>query len=113
MFTKSIALNLLSILAITTTAVPILAAPDSSLPRSGTVLKMTNGDIMCYIELRDVYGNKRTVGADFDLCDRPKKFLNRKVKLTYGRVKVSDCESAEPCGKTRWETLVVRLKLPQ
>jgi hypothetical protein len=109
MFTKLIvsSFSLLVMLA----AVP--ADASAKLPRNGTVLKMTNGDIMCYIELRDVAGRKHTLGADFSLCENPDKFLNRRVKLTYERAKVSDCESAEPCGKTRWETLVVRLKLPQ
>jgi hypothetical protein len=109
MFTKLTA-GSLSLLAITFAVLPVTAA---KLPRNGTVLKMTNGDIMCYIELRDVGGRKHTLGADFSLCEKPDKFLNRRVKITYERAKVSDCESAEPCGKTRWETLVVRLKLPQ
>jgi hypothetical protein len=109
MFTKLTA-GSLSLLAITLAVLPVTAA---KLPRNGTVLKMTNGDIMCYIELRDVGGRKHTLGADFSLCEKPDKFLNRRVKITYERAKVSDCESAEPCGKTRWETLVVRLKLPQ
>jgi hypothetical protein len=109
MFTKLTA-GSLSLLAITLAVLPVTAA---KLPRNGTVLKMTNGDIMCYIELRDVGGRKHTLGADFSLCEKPDKFLNRRVKITYERAKVSDCESAEPCGKTRWETLVVRLKFPQ
>jgi hypothetical protein len=110
MFTKLI-VSSFGFLAMALTAVNTDAA--AKLPRNGTVLKMTNGDIMCYIELRDVAGRKHTLGADFSLCENPNKFLNRRVKLTYQRAKVNDCESAEPCGKTRWETLVVRLKLPQ
>jgi hypothetical protein len=110
MFTKLI-ISSFGFFAMALTAVNTDAA--TKLPRNGTVLKMTNGDIMCYIELRDVAGRKHTLGADFSLCENPDKFLNRRVKLTYERAKVSDCESAEPCGKTRWETLVVRLKLPQ
>lgn len=109
MFVKSI-VSSLGCLAMALTAMP---AEASTMPRSGTVLKMTNGDIMCYIELRDVKGKTHTVGADFEVCNQPEKFLNRRVRLTYARAQVSDCESAEPCGKTRWEILVVRLKLPQ
>jgi hypothetical protein len=109
MFTKLI-VGSLGLLAVTLAVLPVTA---EKLPRHGTVLKMTNGDIMCYIDLRDVAGRKHTLGADFSLCETPDKFLNRRVKLTYQRIKVSDCESAEPCGKTRWETLIVRLKLPQ
>jgi hypothetical protein len=109
MFTKLIVSSFS--LLVMLTAVP--ADASAKLPRNGTVLKMTNGDIMCYIELRDVAGKKHTLGADFELCNKPKKFLNRRVQITYDRVKVSDCQSAEPCGKTRWETIAVRLKLPQ
>jgi hypothetical protein len=107
---RKLVVGSLGLLAITCSVLPVSA---EKLPRTGTVLKMTNGDISCYIELRDVGGRIRTLGADFNVCENPDKFLNRRVKLTYERIKVSDCESAEPCGKTRWETLVVRLKLPQ
>ncbi len=110
MFTKLIVSSFI-FLSTSLAAVPADAA--TKLPRNGTVLKMINGDIMCYIDLRDVSGNKHTIGADFELCNKPKKFLNRRVQITYARVKVNDCQSAEPCGKTRWETLAVRLKLPQ
>jgi hypothetical protein len=110
MFSKLI-VSSFSFMAITLASLPADAA--TNLPRNGTVLKMTNGDIMCYIDLRDVSGKKMTIGADFELCNKPKKFLNRRVQITYQRVKVSDCQSAEPCGKTRWETIAVRLKLPQ
>lgn len=109
MFTKLIAGSL----TLVATALAVLPVTAAKLPRNGTVLKMTNGDIACYIELRDVGGRKHTLSADFSLCEQPEKFLNRRVRLTYERAKVSDCESAEPCGKTRWENLVVRLKLPQ
>lgn len=110
MFTKII-VSSFGFLAMALTVVPADAA--AKLPRNGTVLKMTNGDIMCYVELRDVFGKEHTIGADFELCNKPKKYLNRRVRITYARVKVNDCQSAEPCGKTRWETLAVLLKLPQ
>ncbi len=110
MMFRKLAVGSLGLLAVTLSVLPVNAA---KLPRTGTVLKMTNGDISCYIELRDVGGVEHTLGADFSVCEKPEKFLNRRVKLTYDRVKVNDCQSAEPCGKTRWATLVVRLKLPQ
>jgi hypothetical protein len=107
---RKLAISSLGFLAITSAMLPANA---QKLPRTGTVLKMTNGDIACYIELRDVGGRTHTLSAGFDLCEKSEKFLNRRVKLTYESTKVNDCQSAEPCGKTRWETLVVRLKLPQ
>ena len=110
MMSTKLAVGALSLVAVTLAVLPVNAG---KLPSHGTVLKMTNGDISCYIDLRDVAGKKHTLGADFSLCENPDKYLNHRVKLTYERTKVSDCQSAEPCGKTRWETLVVRLKLPQ
>ena len=110
MMPTKLAIGALSLVAVTLAVLPVNAA---KLPRHGTVLKMTIGDISCYIDIRDVAGRKHTLGADFSLCEKPDKYLNRRVQLTYERTKVSDCQSAEPCGKTRWETLVVRLKLPQ
>lgn len=107
MFTKLIAGSLFFL----TTALVALPVTAAKLPRSGKVLKMTNGDIACYIDLRDVSGKEHVLSADFSLCEKPSRFLNRRVKITYARAKVNDCESIEPCGKTRWETLVIRLKL--
>jgi hypothetical protein len=75
----------------------------------GKVLKFTNGDLMCYVEIY-AHGNTYDIGADFDIC-RQTKFLNQQVQLTYKRIKVNDCPSNEPCGKTRLENLIVKMKL--
>jgi hypothetical protein len=110
MFTKSI-VGSLSILAIAAATLPAMAVPINSLPRSGKVLRMVNGDIMCYVDLKDAKGKKHNLGATFEICEQQEKYLNRKVSITYKRMKVSNCQSAEPCGKTRWENLIVKLKL--
>jgi hypothetical protein len=75
----------------------------------GKVLKFTNGDLMCYVEVQ-AHGNNYNIGADFDIC-RQTQFLNKQVQLTYKRVKVNNCPSNEPCGKTRLENLIVKMKL--
>ncbi|WP_295617227.1 hypothetical protein [Chamaesiphon sp. GL140_3_metabinner_50] len=79
-------------------------------PKQGKVLQLTNGDLMCYVQLVDARGRKYDIGADFDICQQT-KFINRKVTLTYKRGKVNDCQSAAPCGKTRTENLIVKMKL--
>jgi hypothetical protein len=79
-------------------------------PKQGKVLQLTNGDLMCYVQLVDARGKKYDIGADFDICQQT-KFINRKVMLTYKRGKVNDCQSAAPCGKTRTEDLIVKMKL--
>ncbi len=80
-----------------------------SFPNSGKVLKLTNGDLMCYVDIEN-RGKKYHLGADFDVCSQT-KLLNRKVKLTYKQSKINDCQSSEPCGKTRIENLIVKMKL--
>ena len=79
-------------------------------PTRGKVLQLTNGDLMCYVRLVDARGKTYDIGANFDICQQT-KFINRKVTLTYRRSKVNDCQSAAPCGKTRTEDLIVKMKL--
>lgn len=79
-------------------------------PPSGKVLNLTSGDLMCYVDLSDSRGKKYNLGASFEICNQT-KFVNKQVKLTYKRSKVNDCQSNEPCGKTRIENLIVKMKL--
>jgi hypothetical protein len=81
----------------------------NSFPTSGKVLKLTNGDLMCYVEI-NTRGKIYHLGADFDICNQT-KLLNQQVRLNYQRSKVNDCQSSEPCGKTRIENLIVKMKL--
>ncbi|NJM70951.1 MAG: hypothetical protein HC862_12385 [Scytonema sp. RU_4_4] len=77
-----------------------------------TVKSMVNGDIMCYVNLVDEKGKQyNSVGASFEICANEKRFLNKKVKLSYSRVSVNDCQSAEPCGKSRLETLITKMQI--
>jgi hypothetical protein len=99
-----------SSLAVVTLALTAISAQAAPLPRTGKILKMTNGDLMCYLEVKNPQGKVQSVGADFEICQQ-KQFLNRRVRFTYKKVAINDCESAEPCGKTRLETIAVRLQL--
>lgn len=81
-------------------------------PQVATVKKMVNGDLMCYVTLVDQRGVKHeSVGATFEICAKEKTYLNKKVKLVYRQVSVNDCQSIEPCGKTRLQSLIVQMKL--
>jgi hypothetical protein len=80
-----------------------------SYPTSGKVLQLTSGDLMCYVNLLDARGKKHSIGATFEICEQS-QFLNQQVKLTYQPTKVSDCQSAEPCGKTKIENAIVKMK---
>lgn len=78
-------------------------------PTSGKVLKLTSGDLMCYVDLA-TRSKKYVIGASFEICEQT-QFLNKQVKLTYKSISVNDCQSAEPCGKTRPENAIVKMKL--
>ncbi|BAZ26857.1 hypothetical protein NIES4073_77710 [Kalymmatonema gypsitolerans NIES-4073] len=81
-------------------------------PTIATVKSIVNGDIMCYVNLVDDKARQyNSVGASFDLCANEKTFLNKKVRLSYSRVSVNDCQSAEPCGKSRLETLITKMQI--
>lgn len=109
----------LSASVLASSAIDVLARPSTVLaqesarrPTIAKVKSMVNGDIMCYVTL---VGNNgavyKNVGADFAICAKEKTFLNRKVRLSYKKVRVNDCQSAEPCGKTRQETLITKMQV--
>ncbi|MBF2007717.1 MAG: hypothetical protein IGS49_20240 [Chlorogloeopsis fritschii C42_A2020_084] len=83
----------------------------SKQPTVGTVKSMQNGDLLCYVILVDENGNEHNLGADFDICAQEKAFLNKKVRVYYETASVSDCQSAEPCGKTRKESIVTKMEI--
>jgi hypothetical protein len=80
-------------------------------PKVGTVKSMVNGDLMCYVTLVDERGTQHQVGADFELCANEKTFLNKKVRAFYQTVSVNDCQSAEPCGKTRRQSIITKMEV--
>lgn len=83
----------------------------STNPTVATVKRMVNGDLMCYVTLVDENNIEHEVGATFEICENPNRFLNQKVRLFYERLPVNDCESAEPCGKTRIESLITNMEI--
>jgi len=83
----------------------------SKKPKEGTVTKLVNGDLMCYVTLVDKKGIEHNVGATFEICADEKKVLNKKVNAVYEIQSVSDCQSAEPCGKTRKESIITEMEV--
>jgi hypothetical protein len=79
-------------------------------PSSGKLVKLTQGDLMCYVDVVDRHGKKHHLGADFEICAL-NKFLNKQVQLTYKPIRINDCQSNEPCGKSRTENAIVKMKL--
>jgi hypothetical protein len=79
-------------------------------PTSGKLIDLTNGDLMCYVDLIDTTGKKYTLGADFEICNRT-RYLNQRVRLTYRKTKVSKCQGNDACGKSIVKNLIVKMEL--
>ncbi|WP_017294946.1 hypothetical protein [Geminocystis herdmanii] len=90
------------------TSTPILSQDNSTLTR-GIVKELVNGDLMCYVTLIDENGDENIIGASFEICEQPEKYLDKKVNLTYELANINDCESNEPCGKTRQELIIIKM----
>ena len=80
-------------------------------PTIGTVKSMVQGDLKCYVTLVDENRIERNVGASFEVCDQQKTFLNKKVRNSYEILSVNDCESIEPCGKSKQESLITKMEI--
>lgn len=83
----------------------------SEKPKIGTVKELVNGDLMCYATLIDENGIEYSVGASFEICAEEATFVNKKVRVFYKLESVNDCQSAEPCGKTRKEYLITKMEI--
>jgi hypothetical protein len=78
------------------------------MPATGIVKDVVSGDLMCYVTL-DANGKIAHVGARFELCQH-RELIGKKVRLTYQMTNVSDCQSSEPCGKTRRQMLISSMR---
>lgn len=95
----------------TTFVAAVQAQQPANKPAIATIKGVQNGDNLCYVRAVGTNGRVyQNLGATFDICSNSKAYLNRKVKLTYGRVKVNDCQSAEPCGKSRLVTVITGMR---
>ncbi len=78
-------------------------------PTSGKLIKLTRGDLMCYVDLI-VRGKKHHIGADFAICDRT-RLIDKQVRLTYKQIQIGNCKSNELCGKNSLKKAIVKMKL--
>lgn len=82
-------------------------------PSRGKVIQMTNGDLMCYVTLVDRNNVSHDLGATFEICEGEARFSNRQVIVKYETLPVNDCQSNEPCGKTRMVSLISEMELAE
>jgi len=78
---------------------------------TGTIKSLVNGDLMCYVTLIDKNGKENILGASFEICEQENLYLNNEVKLTYELANINDCQSNEPCGKTRQESIITAIEI--
>ncbi|HBE16343.1 MAG TPA: hypothetical protein DEG17_12245 [Cyanobacteria bacterium UBA11149] len=83
--------------------------PTSGKLEVGTIKSIVHGDISCYVSLVDENGKTHEISASFEACEGKEEILNEKVKLSYEVANLNDCQSAEPCGKTRKETIISKM----
>ena len=80
-------------------------------PKVATIKSMIQGDLQCYVILVDEQGVKQELAATSDICAQGEKFLSKKVNLTYNTVGVNDCQSNEPCGETKAESVIASMNI--
>jgi hypothetical protein len=80
-------------------------------PEIGTVKSIEQGDIICYVSVVDEKGKTHNLSASFEICEGREELLNQKVRLSYEVANLNDCQSAEPCGKTRKETIISKMEI--
>ncbi|MGB7378513.1 MAG: hypothetical protein WA959_18380 [Rivularia sp. (in: cyanobacteria)] len=80
-------------------------------PKVGTIKEIVQGDLACYVTLIDEQGKEHNINASFEICPQKEQFLNKKVKLSYEILNFNDCESIEPCGKTKKESAIVKMEV--
>lgn len=80
-------------------------------PQIGTVKELVNGDIICYATIVDEQGIEHRVGASFEICAAAETYLNQKVRMAYEIASLNDCQSSEPCGKSRQESIISQMEI--
>ncbi|MFM2450901.1 MAG: hypothetical protein RIS44_3351 [Pseudomonadota bacterium] len=96
-----------------TTAPSTVKVGNISKQAVGTVTDISDGDLGCYLSLKDDQGKAFKELADFAICEKPKAYLGRRVSLTYTMrsVMADSCQGDTSCKKTRAVALVQSLTL--
>ncbi len=78
---------------------------------TGRVVNITNADTACSIELKDEQGKTFYEDGDFSLCEAPKKYLGKQVRLSYKLAKVmaAECGGNVDCKKSTTVALITSL----
>ncbi|WP_414575404.1 hypothetical protein [Anabaena sp. CCY 9402-a] len=80
-------------------------------PEIFTVKELVTGDIICYATVVDEKGVEHRRSTSFEICAESEKYLNKKVRASYEIASLNDCESIEPCGKSRQESIISKMEI--
>lgn len=77
---------------------------DAQRPKTYMFKSAVKGDLACYVELISLSTQEvEHYDSGFEWCERP-ELVGQKVIATFHLITVNDCDSLEPCGRSR-ETL--------
>ncbi|MBE9194550.1 hypothetical protein IQ219_04280 [Synechocystis sp. LEGE 06083] len=83
---------------------------ETELPAVATITDLINGDLACYVDLVDGQGNPyQGLYATFEVCEQA-ALIGQTVKLIYQPASFNDCDSNEPCGKSKTELAIVQIE---
>jgi hypothetical protein len=87
-------------------------AQEAPPPSTGLLQGTENGDIACYLRLRDDHGRSRVWMAEFEICERAGRMIGRHVNLTWkpGRVPHPACQGNPDCRRSQQVMLVTGLE---
>ncbi len=79
----------------------------------GTIVNMQDGDIACLLEMKDDKGREFFESADFDICQKRKTLMGKRVALTYkmSKVMAESCQGDVNCKKSDIVALVTSVKV--
>ena len=80
---------------------------------AGTVTKLDNGDIACYVSFTDDAGKSFTEMGDFQICFQKPSIVGKRVSFTYKSetVQSPECQGDPNCKKTQVVALITSAKI--
>ena len=80
---------------------------------TGVVKSLENGDVACYLNLKDEQGREFTELGDFEICFQKPSIIGKRVRLKYRleSVLAEECQGNPDCKKSKKVALVVEARI--
>jgi len=104
---------ILSLAALQVAAQATVKVGKETKPAQGTVMDLNMGDATCGITLKTDDGKESFEQSDYSFCTDPKKYVGKRVALTYKieKVQAESCQGRPECTKSDLIPIVVGMKL--